>query len=218
MWYILLAYRACGGWSIPATIQHLVRQSFHSQVCASLGERCYSRSICIFHWVRHNLIQFSLLLLMNCSTIHILSILTSVHLDIATIFMTPAKWMHTQTKTQIWTHTPTYTQKHTHRCNTHTHSSTTSCTCLSDTLWRIVSQLLLSLSGTLGGPIKNLCQDVINARLGLSSYFFLVVQEAAPANFWDGLSMPLPNLIPNLFFNSYLRFLLYESLSNNGMW
>ena len=138
-------------------------------------------------------------------TTHILSILTSVHLDIATIFMTRAKWMHTQTKTQIWIHTPTHTQKHTHRCNTHTHRSTTSCTCLSDTLWRIVSQLLLSLSGTLGGPIKNLCQDVINARLGLSSYF------------WDGLSMPLPNLIPNIFFNNYFRFLLYDNLSKNGM-
>ena len=93
------------------------------------------------------------------------------------------KWMHTQTKTQIWTHTPTLTQNNTHRCNTHTHRSTTSYTCLSDTLWRIVSQLLLSLSGTLGGPIKNLCQDVINARLGLSSYFFPVAQEAAPATF-----------------------------------
>ena len=155
---------------------------------------------------------------MDCCTTHILSILTSVQLNIATIFMTPAKWMHTQTKTQIWTHTPTLTQNNTHRCNTHTHRSTTSCICLSDTLWKIVSQLLLSLSGTLGGPIKNLCQDVINARLGLSSYFFLVAQEAAPANFWDGLSMPLPNMIPNLFFENYLRFILYDSQSKNGMW
>ena len=125
----------------------------------------------------------SVFIVVVVDTTHILSILTSVHLDIATIFMTPAKWMHTQTKTQIWTHTPTLTQNNTHRCNTRTHRSTTSCTWLSDTLWRIVSQLLLSLSGTLGGPIKNLCQDVINARLGLSSYFFPVAQEAAPATF-----------------------------------
>ena len=78
-------------------------------------------------------------------------------------------------------------------------------------------QLLLSLSGTLGGPIKNVCQDVINARLGLSSYFFPVAQEAAPAKFWDGLSMPLPSLTPNLFYENDLRFLLYDSLSKNGL-
>ena len=154
---------------------------------------------------------------MGCSTTHILSIPTMCTLTLPQYLWHQLKWMHTRTKTQIWTHTPTLTQNNTHRCNTHTHRSTTSCTCLSDTLWRIVSQLLLSLSGTLGGPIKNLCQDVINARLGLSSYFFLVAQEAAPANFWDGLSMPLPNLIPNIFFNNYFRFLLYDSLSKNGM-
>ena len=42
-WYILLGYRACGGWLSQATIQLHVRQSFHSQVCASRGGRCYSR-------------------------------------------------------------------------------------------------------------------------------------------------------------------------------
>ena len=48
---------------------------------------------------------------MNCSTTHILSILTSVHLDIATIFMTPAKWMHTQTKTHRYELTHPLTHK-----------------------------------------------------------------------------------------------------------
>ena len=43
----------------------------------------------------------SVFIVVVVDTTHILSILTSVHLDIATIFMTPAKWMHTQTKTQI---------------------------------------------------------------------------------------------------------------------